>query len=1821
MENERISVKKQAAANRNIKERDFWLDKLSGEPDKSSFPSHYIKTGKDNVFADQNEVTGALQKEAFQFPAEIYGQLIKLSNGQDHTLHMVLTAGLVLLLAKYTHSFAGQGEILLGTPIYKQDRDLEDRDNPGKNTELELINTILPLRIHLKRDMSFKDLLLRVKETIIEATEHYNYPIEILLEQLNLPVSAGDGFPLFDVALLLENIHDRAYIQHIDLSMLFSFSRNDDGINGLLEYHPSKYNRDGAARMTEHLVQLLDNALTNLTANLSEIEILTEEEKRKILQEFNDNTMAYPREKTIHELFAEQAARAPENIALHCTHTTDDNVDAAAGIGSSITYRDLDEKSGQIAHWLRSHGFGREAVVGLLMERSITAVMCLLGILKAGGAYLPIDPGLPLERVLYLLEDSGAKILLSSAGALKGLDFTALQGFEENREQKILFTGQCEPIKEFSSLSMPDRSLIDLRNYKNKIGMASVTDCMSIQSTRGCPFECLYCHKIWSKTHVHRSAEHIFNEVQYYYKKGITNFAFIDDCFNLNRQNSSRFFQLITKNRLKVQLFFPNGLRGDIMTPDYIDRMVEAGTRGINLSLETASPRLQKLLKKNLDLDRFKKVVDYIASRHANVILEMASMHGFPTETEEEAMMTLSFIKDIKWIHFPYIHILKIFPNTEMEEFALEHGVSKQDIMASKDRAFHELPETLPFPKSFTRKYQANFMNDYFLNKERLKHVLPVQMQVLSEDALAQKYNAYLPVEIKGVKDVAQFAQLGDLNLPGFKEQGNAYNIFDKAPPVRETPTEAKKILLLDLSQHFSSHRMLYRVVEQPLGLIYLLTYLKQHFPDKIDGRIYKSGNDFDNFAELKQLVTDYKPDLIGMRTLTFFKEFFHEVAAVLRQWGVTVPIIAGGPYASSDYDTILKDPNIDLVVLSEGEYTFAELLEKMLAGKDGFKIPAPGTLKTIKGIAYKETLPSPGDEFSRTVVRVDQLTAALNDKPVPAERENLLSPSSGENLAYVMYTSGSTGKPKGVMVEHRQVNNCIYWMQEKFNLKASDIVVQRTNLSFDPSVWEIFWPLYRGGGVKILDEHQSRDADYLIQLMSNNGEGDLPLTMMYCPATLVSAVTYLLNNKAIKPRLRLPWLVIGAEPISMEVVKNFYDYFEGRIVNTYGPTECTINNTYYDLEPDEERDVVPIGRPVANNKLYILSGELQPLPVRIPGEICIAGDSVARGYIHNREKTDLSFVKNPFGEGKLYKTGDIGRWLEDGTIEILGRVDEQVKIRGYRIELGEIETTLSSHPGVKEALVTMRDRQADRAKAAVCKACGITSNYPGIFISDEGLCGFCENINRFKTNINNYFKTLPDLEQTIKEANKDKKSSYDCVLLYAGGRGTAYALYQLVDMGFKVLTLTYDNGYFSKADLKNIEEITSGLGVDNEVLTHQYSDQVLKESLKIASTVCRGCFHVSSSLAAEYAYANDIKVAIGATLSRGQIIENRLLMFLQRGITAVEELEQEIKKMQKMTPQIDKAIFDFIDIDVVNDGRVHDKVKFIDFYRYCDITNKEMIAYLDNRDPYWKTRKYYAIYSTNCPIKQIGDYAHLQDQGFHYYGAATSWERRLDHLTLDNVKEDLQCNVTAKGYGNFLKRIGYPQDKALESSDKYLCAYIVPDKSGAAKEYSASDIKEYLAERLPQYMIPAHVEQLSEIPLTANGKIDKRTLPTPNLSRLQQGVAFVAPETDMEKLIASVWQEVLKVDKVGTRDNFFDLGGNSLDIVMVAGKLKEVLGREIPAVTLFTYPTISSLESHLNPGKVEESSQEEEKQDYDEMIEEGKDLIFQTMEEFESDD
>ncbi|MCP5046225.1 MAG: radical SAM protein, partial [bacterium] len=189
---------------------------------------------------------------------------------------------------------------------------------------------------------------------------------------------------------------------------------------------------------------------------------------------------------------------------------------------------------------------------------------------------------------------------------------------------------------DFDRLPLPNRTLIDYQKYHRYIGIAMARHTVSLQATRGCPFKCAFCHKIWPKKHIFRKAENIFQEVLQCHSAGVRRFVFIDDVFNLDRKNSARFFEKIIHELPGVQLFFPNGLRGDILDKELIDLMVRAGTVNIDLALESASPRIQKLINKNLNLEKFKENVQYITRNHPRILLEMELIVGFPTETGEE---------------------------------------------------------------------------------------------------------------------------------------------------------------------------------------------------------------------------------------------------------------------------------------------------------------------------------------------------------------------------------------------------------------------------------------------------------------------------------------------------------------------------------------------------------------------------------------------------------------------------------------------------------------------------------------------------------------------------------------------------------------------------------------------------------------------------------------------------------------------------------------------------------------------------------------------------------------------------------------------------------------------------------------------------------------------------------------------------------------------------------------------------------------------------------------------------------------------------------
>ncbi|MDQ1353206.1 MAG: hypothetical protein QG657_3512, partial [Acidobacteriota bacterium] len=328
-----------------------------------------------------------------------------------------------------------------------------------------------------------------------------------------------------------------------------------------------------------------------------------------------------------------------------------------------------------------------------------------------------------------------------------------------------------------------------------------------------------------------------------------------------------------------------------------------------------------------------------------------------------------------------------------------------------------------------------------------------------------------------------------------------------------------------------------------------------------------------------------------------------------------------------------------------------------------------------------------------------------INEKFFGGARGAVLqkSPPCSANLAYIIYTSGSTGRPKGVAVEHSQLVNFVYHMFNRYdgNVDCNDRCLSLTNIMFDVSVWEFFLPLLFGARLVLMPEQKNFDVFALARTILEE-----EITLIYLPPGLLKPVHEQLKNQPV--RLQLNKMLVGVEPIRDDILEDYIRLNPCmKIINGYGPTETTICASSYNYLPHHPKgEIVSIGVPLSNNRIILLDAYDHIVPQGIPGEICISGDGVSRGYINNPELTaeKFSFNKSYFAHRTciLYKTGDMARFLPDGNLFFIGRRDNQLKIRGYRIELGEIENRLLKHPEIREAVVLPKgDADGDKCLAA----------------------------------------------------------------------------------------------------------------------------------------------------------------------------------------------------------------------------------------------------------------------------------------------------------------------------------------------------------------------------------------------------------------------------------------------------------------------------------------------------------------------------------------
>ncbi|WP_456017385.1 non-ribosomal peptide synthase/polyketide synthase, partial [Pseudomonas fluorescens] len=510
-----------------------------------------------------------------------------------------------------------------------------------------------------------------------------------------------------------------------------------------------------------------------------------------------------------------------------------------------------------------------------------------------------------------------------------------------------------------------------------------------------------------------------------------------------------------------------------------------------------------------------------------------------------------------------------------------------------------------------------------------------------------------------------------DLTLDTYEKSGTLHAALTYANDLFEAPSIAR------MAQHWIS--LLQAMVadgEQRIGELPMLAADEQHV---LTHAWNQTGEAYPTERGIHQLIEDQvqrTPDapalVFGETALTYaqLNARANQLAHALREQGVGPDVLVG----------LCVERSVEMVVgllaVLKAGGAYVPLDPEYPQERLAYMIKDSGITLLLSQQSLLAVLPVEGIQ----VIALDQPASWLAGY-------SSASPDSGVhalNLAYVIYTSGSTGKPKGAGNSHRALVNRLCWMQQAYELTASDAVLQKTPFSFDVSVWEFFWPLMTGARLVVAAPGEHREPARLIETIGRHAI----TTLHFVPSMLQAFI----HEPGVQACASLTRIVCSGEALPLDAQRQVFAKLPAAgLFNLYGPTEAAIDVTHWTCI-DEGADSVPIGRPIANLATYVLDAQLNPVPAGVSGELYLGGTGLARSYHRRPALTAERFVPSPFVNGeRLYRTGDRARQRTDGVIEYLGRLDHQVKLRGLRIELGEIETRLLQHPSVREAVVLVQ--------------------------------------------------------------------------------------------------------------------------------------------------------------------------------------------------------------------------------------------------------------------------------------------------------------------------------------------------------------------------------------------------------------------------------------------------------------------------------------------------------------------------------------------------
>jgi amino acid adenylation domain-containing protein/non-ribosomal peptide synthase protein (TIGR01720 family)/FkbM family methyltransferase len=742
---------------------------------------------------------------------------------------------------------------------------------------------------------------------------------------------------------------------------------------------------------------------------------------------------------------------------------------------------------------------------------------------------------------------------------------------------------------------------------------------------------------------------------------------------------------------------------------------------------------------------------------------------------------------------------------------------------------------------------------------------------------------------------------------------------------------------------------------------------------------------------------------------------------------------------------------------------------------------------------------------------------------------EDLAIETPPESLAYVVYTSGSTGTPKGVGVEHRQLAHYVHAVARGLDLPAEGAYATVSTLAADLGNTVVFPALAFGGTLHVLSEEAVQDPAVMAAAFARHPVDVLKITPSHLAALLAGAPA-----AQVLPRRAL---VLGGEASRSDWAAGLAAQAPGlRVFNHYGPTETTVGVLTFPLaSADGLPETLPLGAPLPNARVYVLDANGLPLPAGVPGELYAGGAGVARGYLGRAALTAERFLPDPFSPvpgARMYRTGDRARRADDGTVEFLGRVDDQVKIRGYRVEPGEIAAVLQSHPAVEQAYVAARVDEGGEPRLVAYVVPDARTAAPArrLLAMRRG-----EAADLATTE-------LPDGATVFHLNAPETDFLYDEIF-----REQSYLRHGItVGPGATVFDVGANIGFFSL--------LAARVAPDARVFAFEPMppvSRVLRANLELHGVDARvfECALSSGGGRASFTYYPHLSMVSGRYADLEA--EKRVV----RSFVA-----HELKARGEAAPaerQLDELLDDrlasreySVELRSLSDVVRAHGIERIDLLK-LDVQRSEMDVLAGIDAEHWPLIRQVVMEVHDVEGRLAAVTRMLESHGFH---VAVEQEGGLGATDQFNL---------------FATRAAQP-----EAAD-------APRDLGRVWGSAArvvSDAKQMLGARLPDYMVPSAFVVLDQLPLTANGKVDRRALPEPGEPAAAARAVSAAPRTPTEEILSGIWSAVLGAESLGVHDHFNELGGHSLKAFQLMSRVRKAFGVELPLRALFDAPTVAGL-------------------------------------------